>query len=551
MPYGLKKKTGQIAAVLLLVMAVMFFLGSVGIFYAQKKYFQTKAKIAADAGAMYLGSIVGSYAHYLACKYLKCKCKKKKRRWGAIVGLGLSILGGFLGGFGIVGLNWALAISTTGLATFVADEVVTNAAVKRLRAAFKRLSNVRDVLRWSTISYVAQLLADPEVIPQLSEALEAAINGSAGSNNNGGLDGVLGSMRKEIIKAYYYYSGLPGYAGSPGKGGWIEDLLEALSLWDKLAGTNMDQPAYYTEAIEPDEDEVNPVLSLSSFDYLRAVLYGGAGTNPEMSLAGLMWALAKKEVDPVQALQVIKDWDPEEQDEDGQFSRDFERMKRFVNIAVDTIRNSDLKGTYSIQRVRSFGPGSGWKEIRRYGRVKVVSNSTVSPLMVGSHAEKFVHGSNYLEMLRDIYERTSKGEDVYMTEWQYTKLKERLIASLMAFSSSMDRFMDRINQIENKYRDLLMKAFGEGSYAVGGNDFRYSWRDKLGRRHSLEVRVSFKMPKIKVKKKLTKVKIKVKRCKQVVWVRACRNGYCFTTRARYYAKKHRGPTTNNWWIQGN
>ena len=323
-------------------------------------------------------------------------------------------------------------------------------------------------------------------------------------------------------------------------------------MWDKLAGTRINKPNFYVEKIEPDEEDGEPggTLVLSAFDYVKAVLYGGVpGISAETSLAGTIQSLKRDDIYGIEALEVIKDWDPEERSEGGQFYQDFDRIKGFISDAINTIRNSDLQGAEAVIRTRSFGVGQGWREIHRYGRVKVI-DVRYRPIG-GVRGDYYVKGGDYLTMLRKIDYIVSKGADARIFSDDYADLKNGLIEALNDFASSMDEFMNRIDGIIANYRDKLMQEFGEGSYSSQGNAFNYSWVDRLGRRHSLSVSFYFKMPKIKVKKSLTKVKLKLKRCKQTVWLSACRNGYCFRTSARYHAKKHKGPTTNEWWIQGN
>ena len=273
----------------------------------------------------------------------------------------------------------------------------------------------------------------------------------------------------------------------------------------------------------------------------------GAGANLETSLAGLMRALMDKEIDGIQALAFIKDWDPIDPDDEGGFYQDLKRIKAIIDKAVYTVKNTDLKGKYVTVSRRILG---GRIDVRHYAQIRYLDPWHG----VGAHRHRdgviFMGGGSVLSSLMRLDKWLNKGYDARIYRDDYDKFKEKFIRNLVDFSKAIAHFMSEVDRIINKYQEPLAKELGINIYSLYGNSFKFSWVDKLGRHHSLGVGLYFKLPKIKVKKSLFKVKVKLKRCEQTVWVVACRNGYCFRTYARYHAKKHRGPTTYYWWIKG-
>ncbi len=580
-------KAGQVASLILLSVAVLLFLGSAGIFYAQKKIMQTRAMISADTGAMFLASNVGSYAHYLCCKALNCKCKKKKKRWGMIIGLPLIGIGGLLtlGGYTAAGL----AIMSTGGSLSLQDEIQTRQAMHNLGKLFNHLSDkekAKEMLKWSTIMQVAQVAVDPEmvgkVIPDIEKCIKSGNCKFGQSVEEEKKENALAEeIRKEILNIYgrslewitnvitYHHGHYP-----------YRKIGEAIKIWDELVGGKVIDRNFY---VEVDED-TGEVFRLSSLAYVAGVLfYADGGEGVDLSLRGFMKALKDREIDGISALEMLKEWDrcnPSEEDCDDEDYDDFYTELQKVDKALQQlaagIQKYDLV-SYGIVRIcliqakrRKYPSYRTRKFFGRYwiNPQKISSTGEESPYCKATIKYK---GAPYytLEQIKEQYsfyswvelfykhwwrKRTGgdlSGKKPAMTPDDYNNLKQDILRVINHLRSCVKLFMRLTDQLVNRYKNRIDELYAElMSDSPNSGDYMFSWTDRMGRKQSIVVDVSFKVPRFKKKKKLFKIKIKVKNYKQTVKVKVCRNNYCYRTEARYNAKRDHGPNTGNWWLRG-
>ena len=514
-------KTGQVASLILLSIAVLLFLASAGIFFAQKKLLQTKAMIAADAGGMYLNSQIGSYAHYLACKYIGCKCRKKKRRWAMLAIIPLMIAAIVAAATGHV--EFAIALATTAISLGVSDELQVEKGVKALNKMFKQLAstNVKEYYKWSTIYYVSQMLVDSGAMAGLLEDIKNKSESENSGKNVDTLSQLAESIAEKLLDAYD--DTLAPHIPFNPHGGYtwnFPDLLGAIDEWDSLVGGRIVDPSFYTES-DPD---LGYSYTLSSTDYVRCVLFQNPypdGDSDDLSLKGLMLDLREDYAYGIDALLSIKEFEecnPKEEDcsDEETFSVELDKAKKALQEMKDNITIYDLD---------TYGP---------------LHTTTYCHHHILYHPCIDYHGDPY-ETLQEISKRNSPE----MLKGDYQELKNDLIDQINSAIYAIDSFLARVDSIFSQYRSELNYWFGPVNY-----DYEYTWTDSLGRHHRLNVRVKFKLPRIKVKKKLFKVKIKLKRCRQTMHVTACRNGFCYSCAVHYDAYKGHGPTTSYWWIDG-
>lgn len=88
-----REDKGQAATVLTVLIALILLATTIIIQQGQRRINHARVRIAAESGAMFLNSQVGSYAHYLSEKYLKGKKKTKcKRNWLGFVMIVVAII---------------------------------------------------------------------------------------------------------------------------------------------------------------------------------------------------------------------------------------------------------------------------------------------------------------------------------------------------------------------------------------------------------------------------------------------------------------------------
>ncbi len=524
-------KAGQVASLILLSIAILLFLGSAGIFFAQKKILQTKAMIAADAGGMYLNSQIGSYAHYLACKYIKCRCHRSKKRWGMIVAISLAVASVAFAGFNLG--NLAILSGTTAVSLGVSDEIQVEQGVKALNKQFKQLSSsdVKSYYKWSTIQYIAQLLADPGIIAGLSEDIKNK-SASDESDSSGGFYSLTEAIANELLDAYDDILGSHIFLFSPllYSSTWdFPTLLDAIDEWDSLVGGRVVDPTFYRES----DPTLGYDYTLSSTDYVRYVffqnLYPGRDGD-DLSLNGLMVALRGGHIDGIEALSSIKSLescDSNEEDCSGEetFSVELNKAKGALQRMKDNINMYDLDA-YTPLRITSYCWADDFDCIQYDG-------NPYNTLQYISRAVSSVSHGNLMDHPK-------------MSRDDYQQLKNDLISQIDSAIQAIDLFLNRVDSIFDKYKESLNHYLLN---PVNGS-YEYAWTDSLGRHHHIVVSVTFKLPRIKVKKKLFKVKIKLKQCQQTMHVMACRNNFCYRSTVHYNAHSGDGPTTSHWWIEG-
>ncbi len=109
-PYTRKK--GQTATILTVLIAFVLLATSLVIQEGRKRINRARVRIAAESGAMFLNSQVGSYAHYLSEKYLKGKRKTKcKRNWFGLVMTVLAVIIAIVTTAFTAGTSWALVVA--------------------------------------------------------------------------------------------------------------------------------------------------------------------------------------------------------------------------------------------------------------------------------------------------------------------------------------------------------------------------------------------------------------------------------------------------------
>ena len=527
-------KAGQVASLILLSIAVLFFLGSAGIFFAQKKMLQTKAMIAADAGGMYLNSQIGSYAHYLSCKYIGCRCHKSKKRWAmlAIIPLMIAAIVAAATGHG----EFAIALATTAMSLGVSDEIQVEQGVKALNKMFKQLAatNVKEYYKWSTIYYVSQMLVDPGAMAGLLEDIKNKSESENAGKSSDGLYNLADAIADELLDAYDDTLGSLTTTVTVSYGdktiytevNSIPSILSAIDEWDSLVGGRVVDPSFYTES-DPD---LGYNHTISSTDYVRYVLFQNPypdGSGDDLSLSGLMFDLRLDYIDGIDALLSIREFEPcnpneEDCSDEDTYSVELNKAKDALQAMKDNINRYDLD-SYGPLRVVSYCWADDFDCIQYdgdpYSTLQYISSSSS-------------HSSYYLDSPK-------------MSRGDYQNLKDDLMGQIDSLIQAIDSFLARVDSIFNKYKDELDYWFGPVNY-----DYKYTWTDSLERHHRLHVGVEFKLPKIKVKKKLFKVKIKLKRCKQTMHVMACRNNFCYHSTVHYNAHGGDGPTTSHWWIDG-
>ncbi len=109
-PYTRKK--GQTATILTVLIAFVLLATGLVIQEGRKRINRARVRIAAESGAMFLNSQVGSYAHYLSEKYLKGKRKTKcKRNWFGLVMTVLAVIIAIVTTAFTAGTSWALVVA--------------------------------------------------------------------------------------------------------------------------------------------------------------------------------------------------------------------------------------------------------------------------------------------------------------------------------------------------------------------------------------------------------------------------------------------------------
>ncbi len=109
-PYTRKK--GQTATILTVLIAFVLLATSLVVQEGRKRINRARVRIAAESGAMFLNSQVGSYAHYLSEKYLKGKRKTKcKRNWFGLVMTVLAVIIAIVTTAFTAGTSWALVVA--------------------------------------------------------------------------------------------------------------------------------------------------------------------------------------------------------------------------------------------------------------------------------------------------------------------------------------------------------------------------------------------------------------------------------------------------------
>ena len=530
LPYGRSRKVGQIASIIIVAVTIFLFFTAVGIHYAQKQIIKTKTRIAADAGAIYLASVVGSYAHYLSEKYVKGKCSYCKHDWGWI-GFAVGFLVGIVTG-GTLGVIIMLA-SVVGFALY---EIQVSNAVKALNRQLAKLSSMdfKRGLKWQTISYVVPMIVeDPGAIDYLNDTIEAIVNAEEASGN--GFSAEYRQLQQNAQN--FWITNATGFISEMNNANLLFDSILTLNSYaysgpfiggsHTITGCVDSNGDGECDCVDSDGDgecsETEVVTSsytLDDLNFIRQKLY--ATTNPP-AIGGIVGTLNKALLggdDAIGAMYYM--YDKECHDEGGICDDGL--------AALREIRSALLNISYGVSGVNGI-----------YGLSICDSNC--------SGTQIFYNGDPVSTMNMVQY-NLSMGNPIYMTSYDFNNFKQGYIDalnnlenSILAFeqviSNNVPAFIDQAEEVTSATPSYTLPP------GVDPEAFEYSWTDKLGRTHNVSVSVDFKMPKVKTKKKFFCTKIKVKRCKQTVHVRVVRNGYVSNSGMRY--KANHGVDDNSHW----
>ncbi len=508
LPYGRSRRLGQIAAVILVALTVFLFFAAVGVHYAQKQIIKTKARIAADAGALYLGSIIGSYAHYLSKMAVKGQCRKKKRRWGILAWAVAIVVAVVTYGAGAHISAAIIAAASTG--SFALNEAQVSKAVSQLNKQFKKLSSldVKRSLKWQTISYVLPMVVeDPGAMEKLNENIERIVNeaenGSGSSSSSKGYLAEKQAVEKDL-QEFWRNEINPS----------LRPLRNRMPLFDSIRKLDGNVPTPFITNNWPIIDEcsvvdsdgfcvdTNPVF-YSDLDYVNQVLEGTI-TGGEGLIDIVNKGMSGGE-DAISAWDLVYNEECRKEGVDCDDLYDIPKQLEDVKEALGNLQ-------------------------RQIGRISEINGLAICD--TGCTGIEIPYTGNPIRTMDEILGHIKAGDDIYMTESDFNDFKQGYIDALGELIKSADEIKHKILN-NSDFADRI-----EALYEEPDEDFfSYAWEDKLGRHHSVEIHVSFKMPKIKVKKRLTSVTIKVKRCSQDVKVTVVRNGYRFTSKMHYRATR--------------
>ncbi len=516
LPYGRSRRLGQIAAVILVALAVFLFFAAVGVHYAQKQIIKTKARIAADAGALYLGSIIGSYAHYLSKLAVKGKCKKKKRRWGILAWAVAIVVAVITYGAGAHISAAIIAAASTG--SFALNEVQVSKAIGQLNKQFKKLSSldVKRSLKWQTISYVVPLVVeDPGAMDKLEKDIDKVINGVKTSSASGGASSGGGAptdkqVLERDLKSFWTNQINP----------LLSPLRNRVRLFDSIIKLNANVPSPFIRNNWSIIDECSSVdsdgfcngtssVSYNDIEYVNEVLEGAISGGD-----GLIDIVDRGRLggdNAISAWDLIYDEECRKEGIDCSDSYDAPKQLEDVKTALQNLQNG-IMGISGINGLTICDTGCTGIQISYTG--------------------------DPIATMDEIINHIRSGDSIYMSTLDFDNFKLGYFTKLQDLINAADGVKNKILRNSN-FADRVEAVEGGTVQNVPGipEHFSYAWDDKLGRHHSIEVYVDFKMPKIKVKKHLTSVTIKVKRCKQDVKVTVVRNGYRFTSKMHYKATK--------------
>ncbi len=523
LPYGRSRRLGQIAAVILVALAVFLFFAAVGVHYAQKQIIKTKARIAADAGALYLGSIIGSYAHYLSKLAVKGKCKKKKRRWGILAWAVAIVVAVITYGAGAHISAAIIAAASTG--SFALNEVQVSKAIGQLNKQFKKLSSldVKRSLKWQTISYVVPLVVeDPGAMDKLEKDIDKVINGV--KNGSGGTN--ISKREQDLendLKDFWKNNVTPLLVSLTNRTSLFNSIKDLDSVALDSFGNSyhfLIQNRSITECVQDkngdckcpdingngecdDREEITTTTLYNDIDYADRliqdvinVINGGASGGQ----------------------QAIEAWDfmydSECRDDGTDCANSFDGLKQLekTKTALADVQTNILNNISGINGLTICDTGCTGIQISYTG--------------------------DPITTMDEIINHIREGNSIYMSSSDFYNFKMGYFDRLQDLKNAANKVKNKILNNSN-FADRVEAVEGGTVQNVPGipEHFSYAWDDKLGRHHSIEVYVDFKMPKIKVKKHLTSVTIKVKRCEQDVKVTVVRNGYRFTSKMHYKATK--------------
>ncbi len=538
LPYGLKRKNGQVVGVILMAVAVMVFVSVLGIYHAKRQLIKTKAIIASEAGAMYLTSLVGSYAYYLSCTYTGCECKESRSSFGLFVNWLVSILLSLLSlGSGAPVAAALIAIAATLKTTF--DYLMLLKRVKQLNKQFKKMS-LKDSIRWQVIQYVVfRAITDEfsnDLLNKVLDMLEERVNEVVYSGDSEeALDETLKGKLKELLSEVF----------SIGAGEVSPDFKDVLFLWNDLTQDSLVSacsehgPICIPEDLDGDgvigDDECRwQDQEVSCLTISTDILWGGRG---QIGLYDMWKGLEEDMYSGLGVLDMIYDWGCrlgiEEEgcsEEIGDLYEELDDVVSFMGDVADIVEGSDVQEVLFVD-----------------------DETQVEVRYSGGGAEEI------LGCLEEMSEQIGIDGDVAMLEDEYKALKNDITAIAAQIADNVSRFQTELDSEMNGLKDRFKNLFGDDENGSGSvtpisagkcsGDFAVAWRDKLGASHCVGVSVHFPLPRPKAKMGFFKKKIKIKHCDGTVWVEVYRDGIRVKTCGHYYGKKGHGPKTSSWWIK--
>lgn len=153
--YFKHRSAGQIATLITLLIAAIFVFVAITINVGKVSQKKTQLSNAADASSLQLNSQIGSYAHFLSCKYLKCKKKICKFSFAMFFKFIVTIAVGAY--FGWVGAIIGVVLATAGA-------YIEAAQWAKISRQFKKMSQKMQFTEGAILAALQRTVDDPNQV---------------------------------------------------------------------------------------------------------------------------------------------------------------------------------------------------------------------------------------------------------------------------------------------------------------------------------------------------------------------------------------------------